>query len=93
MIQTQMKWVAKLLFVRFLLICFPCCEAWNQQQRSLSSLIFVYFYVYFILLLLMLCGLTPSTHENITMLHCVPHSTTVAHIPCHPHILEWSMHF
>jgi hypothetical protein len=88
-----MKWATKLLFVRFLLICFPCCEAWNQQQRSLGSLILVYFYVYFLLLLFMLRGLTPSTHENITMLHCVPHSTTIAHIPCHPHILEWSMRF
>lgn len=60
---------------------------------NLSFLILVYLYVCFLLLFPLLCGLTPSAHKNITMFHCVPHSTTIAHIPCYLHILEWSMRF
>ncbi len=93
MIQTQMKWAAKLLFVGFLLICFPCCKAWNQQQKRLGSLILVYLYVCFLLLLPLLCGLTPSAHKNVTVIYGVPHSTIITHTPCHLHILEWSVCF
>jgi hypothetical protein len=88
-----MKWAAKLLFVGFLLICFPCCKAWNQQQKSLGSLILVYLYVCFLLFLPLLCGLIPSAHKNITVIQCVSHSTKIAHTPCHLHILEWSVCF
>jgi hypothetical protein len=70
-----MKWATKLLFVGFLLICFPCCEVSNQQQRNLRSFILVYLYVCFLLLLPLLCGMTPPTHKNIIVIHCVPHNT------------------
>jgi hypothetical protein len=88
-----MKWVAKLLFVGFLLIYFPRCEVWNQQQKSLGYVILVSLYVCFLLMFPLLCGMTPFAHKNIIVIYCVPHNTIIAHTPCHFHILEWFVCF
>jgi hypothetical protein len=53
----------------------------------------LFIFICFLLLLPLLCGLTPSAHKNITVIHCVPHSSMIAHTPCQCHILEWSVCF